>query len=141
MTPKEAAEAIRPTFHLHAMPPEARHHVKFVEDVAAELGIEPTLYNVMHVANALDHAEIRGEPLHYPMMLYSRQHHAVEGVAASVYEQRHDFVWVQVENEDQAKALGDGWVESIAELPPRGEMSLHAPMAKPIEAPVEHADT
>jgi hypothetical protein len=35
-------------------------------------------------------------------MLYSRQHHAEE-YAASVYDPRHDWCWVHVENEEQAQ--------------------------------------
>jgi hypothetical protein len=132
-TPKEAADKLRPDFHLAQMPPEDRHHVKFVEDVAGELGVEPTPFNLQQVAHALDAADIHGDDLHFPMMFYSRQHHAVEGIAASTYYPRHDMTGVIVENEDQFKALGDGWVENPADLPPRGEPGSDAfiPIAAP----------
>ena len=83
MNPKDAADKLRPDFHLAQMPPEDRHHVKFVEDVAGELGVEPTPFNLRQVAHALDAADIHGDDHHFPMMFYSRQHHAVEGIAAS----------------------------------------------------------
>ena len=132
-TPKEAADKLRPDFHLAQMPPEDRHHVKFVEDVAGELGVEPTPFNLQQVAHALDAADIHGDDHHFPMMFYSRQHHAVEGIAASTYYPRHDMTGVIVENEDQFKALGDGWVENPADLPPRGEPGSDAfiPIAAP----------
>jgi hypothetical protein len=60
-------------------------------------------------------------------MLYSRRHHAAEVCSASIYDPRHDWCWAHVENEEQARALGEGWVESPADLPPRGEMPIHAP--------------
>ena len=127
MTPKEAAEALRPTFHLHSMPPEARHHMEFVEKVATELEIEPTPFNLHQVAEALDEAEIKGDSIEYPKMLYSRQHHAVKDVAASVYLPRHDAVAVHVESQEQADALGHGWFSDLNDLPPRGDTPLHHP--------------
>ena len=136
MNPKEAADKLRPDFHLAQMPPEDRHHVKFVEDVAGELGVEPTPFNLQQVAHALDSADIHGDDHHFPMMFYSRQHHAVEGIAASTYYPRHDMTGVIVENEDQFKALGDGWVENPADLPPRGEPGSEGfiPLAAPAPA-------
>jgi hypothetical protein len=131
MNAKEAADKIRPTFHLISMPPEDRHHVRFIEEVAAELGVEPTPFNLHQVGGALDAADIHGDDLHFPLMLYSRQHHAVEGVVASTYYPRHDFVFVIVENKEQFDALGDGWVESIDDLPPRGEIPINAPAPAP----------
>jgi hypothetical protein len=135
MTPFEAAEKLRPTFHLDQMPPEDRHHVKFVEDVAAELGVDPTPFNLHQVAGALDAADIHGDDLKFPLMLYSRQHHAADGVAASIYEPRHDFTTAIVENDDQLKILGDGWVENPADLPPRGEIPIAAPPPKASDLP------
>lgn len=125
MNAKEAANQLRPSFHLESMPPEDRHHVKFVEDVAAELGIEPTPFNLHQVADALDRADIRGDSLEYPKMLYSRSHHVEGTVTASFYDARHDWVWAHVANEDEAKRLGAGWVEDPAQLPPRGDIPLH----------------
>lgn len=133
MNAKEAAEKLRPTFNLESMPPEDRHHVKFVEDVASELGIEPTPFNLHQVADALDAADIHGDSLEYPKMLYSRSHHVEGTVAASFYDSRHDWVWAHVENEDEAKKLGAGWVEDPAQLPPRGEIPIHAPPAPVVE--------
>lgn len=132
MNAHDAADKLRPDFHLTQMPPEDRHHIKFVEDVAAELGVDPTPFNLQQVAMALDAADIHGDDLHFPLMLFSRQHHAVEGIAASEYHARGDMTFVIVENEDQLKALGDGWVDSPADLPPRGDT--------PITAPDERAD-
>jgi hypothetical protein len=141
MTPTEAADKIRPDFHLESMPPEDRHHVKFIEDVASELGVEHTPFNLHQVGQALDRADIHPDSNEYPKMLYSRTHHAEEGVGASVYEPRHDFVWAHVANEDEAKKLGSGWVEDISELPPRGEIPLHAEPKAVEHAPVvEHEE-
>lgn len=128
MNAHDAAEAIRPTFHLESMPPEDRHHVLFVEAVADELGIEKTAFNMHQVASALDAADIHQDSNEFPMMLYSRQHHADGDVAPSVYDQRGDYVWVHVANEDEAKSLGSGWVQSIDDLPPRGETPIDAPL-------------
>lgn len=130
MTPTEAANKLRPNFSLEHMPPEDRHHVLFVEAVAAELGVEPTPFNLQQVAAALDDADIRGDDLHFPLMLYSRQHHAVEGVPASTYYPRHDMVFVTVENEEQMQLLGKNWVENPADLPARGEIPIDAAPAK-----------
>lgn len=138
MTPKEAADKLRPHFHLHAMPPDARHHVAFVEQIADELGIDKTPFNLHQVAEALDREGIEGDSLQYPMMLYSRRHHAVAGIEPSVYLPRHDAVAVHVANEEQAKELGEGWIESLDHLPPRGETPLNAPA--PIGAPAADAD-
>lgn len=132
MNAKEAADRLRPHFHLETVPPEERHHIEFVERVADELGVEKTAFNLAQVAEALDAADIHGETQKFPMMLYSRTHHAVDGIAASVYMPRHDAVAVHVESDEQAKALGDGWHEHLDHLPPRGEIPLHAPKhAKP----------
>jgi hypothetical protein len=128
MTPKEAADKIRPTFHLAQMPAEDRHRVLFVENVAAELGIEATPFNLHQVAGALDEAGIHGDAPQYPLMMYSRQHHAVRDIAASTYYPRHDFVFATVENADEANKLGEGWVEDSSKLPPRGEIPIHAPL-------------
>lgn len=127
MNAKEAADRLRPHFVLESMPAEDRHHVKFVEDVASELGVEPSAFNLHQVASALDEHDIRGDSLEYPKMLFSRSHHAVEGVSASIYDPRHDWVWAHVANADAAVKLGAGWFEDPAELPARGEIPLHAP--------------
>lgn len=144
MNAKEAADKLRPNFHLESMPPEDRHHVIFVEEVAKELGVEPSAFNLHQVASALDEANIDQDSNEYPKMLYSRQHHAAEGVTASVYDERHDYVWANVENEEQASALGSGWVESPADLPPRGDSPIYPPIApvKPVESiePVQPAE-
>lgn len=139
MTPKEAADKIRPDFHLAQMPAEDHHHVKFVEEVASELGVEPTAFNLHQVADALDHAEIHGDADEYPKMLFSRSHHAEEGVAASVYDKRHDLAWVHAANEDEASKLGPDWVDDISKLPPRGEIPLHA-APKTKQEVTEHVD-
>jgi hypothetical protein len=128
MTPKDAADHIRESFHLESMPAEARHHIEFVEAVADELGVEHTPFNLQQVAEALDKADIHPDSNEWPKMLYSRQHHTVPGIAASIYEPRWDMVHVHVDNEDQAKKLGSGWIENPAELPPRGDTPIHAPM-------------
>lgn len=126
MNAKEAADKIRPDFHLVSMPPEDHHHVKFVEDVAAELGVEPTPFNLHQVGQALDHADIHGDSIEFPKMLYSRSHHAEGTIEASFYDARHDWVWAHVANQEEADKLGSGWVEDPADLPPRGEIPLHA---------------
>lgn len=126
MTPKEAADKIRPDFHLEQMPAEDRHHIKFIEDVGKELGVETTPFNLHQVGQALHHAGIEPDDNEYPKMLYSRSHHAEKDVAASIYDARHDFVWAHVANEDEAKKLGPDWFEDVSELPPRGEILLHA---------------
>jgi hypothetical protein len=135
MNAHDAAEKLRPDFRLAHMPPEDRHHIKFVEDVAVELGVEATPFNLQQVAAALDAADIHGDDLHFPLMLYSRSHHAVDGVAASTYYPRHDMTFVTVENEDQLKALGPGWVENPADLPARGEIPIAAPLVDKPDLP------
>lgn len=137
MTPKEAADKLRPDFKLELMPAEHRHHVKFVESVATELGVEHTHFNLAQVADALDKAEIEADSNEYPKMLFSRTHHAEDGVAASVYDKRHDLVWVHVANAEEAGKLGGEWVDDIGKLPPRGEIPLHAPSKPKEEKPVE----
>ena len=126
MTPKEAADKIRPDFHLEQMPAEDRHHIKFVEDVAVELGIEPTPFNLHQVGAALDHAGIHPDSNEFPKMLYSRTHHSDPAIAPSYYDKRHDMVHVHVASAEEADKLGAGWFENIADLPPRGEIPLHA---------------
>lgn len=138
MTPTEAAGRLRPTFILESMPPEDRHHVKFVEDAATELGIEHTAFNLHQVASALDEANIHQDANDYPKMLFSRQHHAVEGVPASVYDRRHDYVFVLVGDEEQEHALGSGWVHDAADLSPRGDTPIDAPVAPEAPHKVEH---
>lgn len=138
MNAKDAAEKIRPTFHLHSMPPDARHHVKFIEDVATELGVEHTPFNLHQVAEAIDEAGIERDSLEYPKMLFSRRHHAVKDIEASVYLPRHDCVAVHVANEDQAKELGSGFVDDIAQLPPRGDTPITAEM--PAAGPLHEVD-
>lgn len=129
MNAKEAADKLRPTFHLESMPTEDRHHVKFVEEVATELGVEHTAFNLHQVADALDTANIHQDSIEYPKMLFSRQHHAVKGIEPSVYDERHDYVWTHVANEDQVNELGSGWVDDPASLSPRGETPVDAPIA------------
>lgn len=133
MNAKEAAARLRPTFHLESMPAEARHHVQFVEDVADWLGIEHSAFNLHQVADALDVAGIEQDSNEYPKMLFSRQHHAVESVPASVYDARHDYVWVHVNSDDEAKALGDGWVDDPAKLSERGEIPIAVPVPEPVQ--------
>lgn len=118
MTPKQAADKLRPDFHLELIPAEERHHVAFVEAVADELGIEKTHFNMAQVAAAIDHAGIEQDSNEYPKMLFSRDHHAAEGIAASIYDKRHDAMWVHVASEDEAKKLGSGWVDDLGKLPP-----------------------
>jgi len=137
MTPKAAADKLRPDFKLDLMPADERHHIKFVELVATELGVEHTHFNLAQVANALDHHEITADSNEYPKMLFSRTHHAEDGVAASVYDKRHDAVWVHVANEDEAKKLGGDFVDDLGKLPPRGDLPLHAAPKPKAEKPVE----
>jgi len=126
MTPKEAADKLRPDFHLALMPAEERHHVKFVEAVAAELGVEPTHFNLAQVANAIDHHGIEADSFEYPKMMFSRTHHSDPSIPPSFYDKRHDHVWVHVASAEEAEKLGAGWVEDHMRLPPRGEIPLYA---------------
>jgi hypothetical protein len=119
MTPKEAADKLRPDFKLELMPAEHRHHIKFVEHVATELGVEHTHFNLAQVADALDKAGLEADSTEYPKMLFSREHHKAEGVAASVYDKRHDAMWVHVASAEEAEKLGDGWVDDLGKLPAR----------------------
>jgi hypothetical protein len=130
MTPKEAAEAIRPTFHLESMPAEDRHHVKFVEDVATELGVEHTAFNLHQVASALDTANLHEDSNEYPKMLYSRKHHSAEGISSSFYDKRHKYMFVLVKDEEDAAKLGSDWVDDPAKLSPLSD----APPAPPTPA-------
>lgn len=116
MQAKEAADTLRPTFHLEQMPAEDRHHVKFIEDVAAELGVEPTPFNLHQVGQALDSADIHHDSNEFPKMLYSREAH---GELPSTYDKRNDFHWIHVNNEEEAKGAGEGWVENLSDLPER----------------------
>lgn len=116
---KEAADKLRPDFKLELMPPEHRHHVKFVEEVATELGIEHNHFNLAQVADALDNAGLKADSNEYPMMLFSREHHQVEGIAPSVHDKRHDMMWVHVASKEEHDKLGDGWVDDLAKLPAR----------------------
>jgi len=113
MTPKEAAEKLRENFVLASMPPEARHHVKFVEDVAAELGIEPTAFNLYQVAEALDRENLHEDDNAYPKILYSLN--PAEGVAAT-RDDRNKWYWIQVADDDEAEKLGPSWVSDPALL-------------------------
>lgn len=131
MNAHDAAEKIRPTFHLESMPPEDRRRSLFVEQVAAELGVEASAFNLHQVSQALAKADLHPDDNEYPKMLFSRQHHAVEGIAASVYDPRHDHVYVNVNSEQQAAKLGNGWIEDHHALPPRGDT--------PVDA-IRHAD-
>lgn len=131
MTPKEAAGVLRPTFHLYALPVGDRHYVKFVEAVAAELGIEHTVFNLYQVAAALTVANIKRDGDEYPKMLYSRQF--PKGHAA-VYDPRHDHVSAIVRNDEELDALGAGWVTDFSTLPLRDGIPLYAP---PQEKPTE----
>lgn len=139
MTPKEAADKIRPDFHLAQMPAEARHHVKFIEDVATELHVAHTPFNLHQVGEALDHAGIEPDSNEYPKMLYARTHHAEHGIAASVYDRRHDWVHASVNSADEAAKLGPEWKENPADLPERGELPIHAEL-KPISEPEPPAE-
>lgn len=141
MTPKEAADVLRPNFHLASMPPDARHHMLFVEQVTAELGIDASGFNLAQVASALDEAHIEGEPLEYPKMLYSRRHHAIKDIEASIYLPRHDCVSVHVANADEAGKLGSGFVEDMAQLPPRGDMPIAAEVQPPVPAETVQVET
>lgn len=133
MNAKEAADHIRPGFHLEAMPAEARHHVKFVEEVATELGIEHSAFNLHQVADALDAADIKQDSNEFPKMLYAMRHHSIKGIEASVYDPRNDFVWAKVNSDAEAASLGDGWVDDPAKLSPRGDTPIDAP--KPESVP------
>lgn len=139
MNAKEAADKLRPDFNLQQMPPEHRHHVKFVEDVATELGIEHTAFNLHQVADALDEAGIHETGDEYPKMLFSRQHHVEKDIPASIYDPRHDYTWVHVANEDEASKLGSGWVENSSDLPERGDIPVHSE-PKAAEVPTEASD-
>jgi len=129
MTPKDAADKLRPIFKLEDMPADDRHHVKFIEQVATELGIEHTPFNLHQVAGALEQHKIKPDSNEYPKMLFSRTHHAEAIATPSIYHDRHDCVWCNVMNADEEAKLGKDWVDSIDKLPPRGDIPLHAAKA------------
>lgn len=124
MTPKDAADALRPSFHLLQMPADDRHHVKFVEAVAAELGVESTPFNLYQVGAALAGAKIEHDPIEYPKMLYSRQF-PKDSIAAT-YHIRRDHVSTIVNNDEELDALGDGWVTDPTDLPARGDLPIYS---------------
>ena len=126
MTPKEAAEKLRPFFKLDQMPSDDRHTVKFVEAVATELGIEHTPFNLHQVAGALHEHDLKQDSNEYPKMLYSRTHHAEAITTPSIYHDRHDCVWCNVKDVEEEAKLGAGWVDSVEKLPARGALPLHA---------------
>jgi hypothetical protein len=111
MTPHEAAEKIRPSFRLYDMPPEDRHHVKFVEAVADELGIEHTAFNLHQVDEALDAAGIHEDIHDYPKWVEpnpSRVEHIDDQVFVKGFDDIHverltKKVTVLVDNEDEEK--------------------------------------
>ncbi len=133
MTPKEAADKLRPIFKLEQMPAEDRHAVKFVEAVATELGVERTPFNLHQVAGALEQHEISHDPHEYPKMLFSRTHHQEAISTPSIYDKRHDHCWVNVMNAEEEAKLGSDWVDHIGKLPARGDLPVHALEKAPAE--------
>ena len=141
MTPKEAADKLRPNFTPdltpHDTPPEDRHHVKFLEDVAIELGVEPTPFVLHQLREAMEEGDIRPDSNEYPKMMFSRSH--PENGHPGTYDARHDHVHAIVANEEEAAALGSGWVDSIHDLPPRGDIPVHLPASAPRKTEPAHA--
>ncbi len=121
MNAKDAADRIRPSFKLKtdlaAMSPEDRHHLRFLEGVAVELGVEPTPFNIMQVGEALDAAGIKRDANEYPKMLYSRKP-APDGFP-SVYDGRHDHYYAHVADAGEEEMLGAAFVDHPGKLPPK----------------------
>lgn len=133
MNAKDAADRLRPSFHLEIeqLAPEVQHDIKFYTDVAAELGVEPTPFNLHQIKEALEAANIHRDSNEYPKMLFSRSF-PESGAVGAYYAARHDHVWVHVENDEQASALGSGWVEDAVKLPPRGDIPLYPAAKEPV---------
>lgn len=85
-------------------------------------------HTVEELERMLAEAKAKVSHVEYPKMLYSRTHHADRTVAPSYYDPRHDWAWVHVADEDQAKQLGEGWVENPVDLPLRGDIPLYPPV-------------
>lgn len=126
MNAKEAAEHLRPTFRLESevLSPEVQHDISFHKEVATELGVEHTPFNLHQVAESLAAAGIERPSNEFPKMLYSRTHPDKFGHQGT-YDQRHDHVWVKVHDADQEDALGESWVDHPDKLPPRGNLPLY----------------
>lgn len=120
MKATEAADKIRDTFHLEAIPPEDHRFAKFVVQVADELGVDHTPFNLQQVAAALHAQSIKPDAADYPKMLYCKTRpagqfdgqSAIHGHVPITYDIRHGHWFAHVESEDQAKRLGKGWVDT-----------------------------
>jgi hypothetical protein len=121
LSAEEAANAIRGEFVAESMPPEYHHQAKFLTAVARHLGVEESPANLTGIAKALEAKGIAFPDLEYPKMLYGRTGPDPMLGFESHYDPRHDHIGVVVNNEDDAKKLGSGWVEDPSELPAREE--------------------
>lgn len=130
ITAEEAANRIRGDFEPVALDPEKAHHGRFLAAVAGYLGAEPNPVNLDQIAELLGKIEVQLPDHEYPKMLYSRTLPAPELGYKSYLSLRHDHVGVIVNNEEDAKKLGPGWIENPADLPKRdkGEVGQFEPV-------------
>jgi hypothetical protein len=76
MDPKATAEALREEWKKDPPPapsPDERHSLTFLETVCKELGVEPNMENVTHVAHLMGKHHIgQHKPNEYPKMLNTK---------------------------------------------------------------------
>lgn len=113
MTPMEAADKIRDTFQLDALSPQDLRRMRFVADVASELGIEPTPHALEQLATALHAAGCDPDPNDFPKMMFSKTY---SKNAHAIHDARRQIWHVTVHNQKELEALGAGWVEDADSL-------------------------
>lgn len=119
MTPKAAADLIRPHFKLPHISPDMRREYAFTEAVADELGVERTVLNMLALSDALHEAGVTHDRHDYPKHLYRKA--LPDGVTLAHfknahYDPRHDHICVMVADDNEEHALDDGWVDDPAKL-------------------------
>jgi hypothetical protein len=137
ITAEEAARRIATKFDPVVIATDNVRHEGFLKSVAIALRADPNPANLEQIAKLLTEAKVYLPDHEYPKMLFSRSH--PENGHPGTYDPRHDHVSAIVANEDEASALGSGWVDSIHDLPPRGDIPVHLPNAKARATPPAHA--
>jgi hypothetical protein len=107
MDAKGAADALRDAWKKDPPPapsPDERHNLTFLEAVCKELGVEPTMENVTHVAHLMGKHHIgQHRPDEYPKMLTTKDERG--RVVAATYPDDHptkagqDVVFANAEEE------------------------------------------